>query len=229
MAVSYIVLTLHNTANRDMTLDEEEELTNELLQIFAFWCYSFYTEKIKVLNQEQVEWVDERRDLEGDVGFEEIISTSVTLRLYTSYKGGYSDAEIGTAAAELLETNGEALVKVLQGRDEFPFFFSLDEIRSVPVDANTLVVITELEPVAAPKSEIQESQTSDQPANGSRGSGKCMVNVNNYYASFHMTHGKSVSSFWWYRRWSSTFLYRWDWAFLLPCSKAASSKVRTDS
>jgi hypothetical protein len=181
-AKAYVELILHNTANREMTIDEEDMLINELMKIFEFWCCSFSTEIIEVLNQEQVQWIsdDQRRELQGDVGFEEIISTSATLLLYTSYQGEYSDDQIAKAAAELLEANGEELVKELQGQDEFPFFFSLDQIRSSPA----IFPIEPSAPVASPKSEALESQTPEEPANqNGAGAGTCVFNVNTYYVN----------------------------------------------
>ena len=170
----YIVLTLRNTADRNMTADEEDELIRELTKLFSYYRYfqgkyEWSADKIEVWYQEQIDWQEdmERRKMQESVGSDVMTSTEVTLIISTWYQGGFSESEIAEAIAELIDTKEEDLIVELQGQDEFPFFYSLDRIQSRTVDKVTL------SPVAAPKpAEAMETEMAPQPTGPSSGAGK---------------------------------------------------------
>lgn len=163
----YIVLTLRNTADRNMTDLEEQKLIDELQELFSYFSYyqgkwGWSAKNIEVWYQEQSK---QRRILQENIAFEGIATSTITLILDTVWQGGFSASEMGGAVAELIEMNQEMLIPSLQGQDEFPFFFSVDQIQSKSIEQITMP------PVAAPipASTIDNQPTLTPESGGSNG------------------------------------------------------------
>jgi hypothetical protein len=131
-----------------MTEDEESEFVSELQKLFSYWryfrgMYEWSCERMEVWYQQSVEWVEERV-LADTIDFETLSSTAVTLVLDTWYQGSFTEEEMGQAVSELITLNQQELVSSLQGQEEYPFFFSVDEL-----EARSLEEVT-YSPVAVP-------------------------------------------------------------------------------
>lgn len=163
----YIVLTLQNTADRNMTDMEEQKLIDELQDLFSYFSYyqgkwGWSAEKIEVWYQQQSK---QRRIMQENIAFEGIATSTITLILDTVWQGGFTASEIGGAIAELIEMNQDQLISALQGQNEFPFFFSVDQIQSKSIEQITMP------PVAAPAPEtpLVDQSTSISTDGGSTG------------------------------------------------------------
>ena len=190
-----LVLTLRNTANRNLTAAEENEFKyvkvcnglffqryprlipnfgllsrDELLAFFFLHAWDdVKVEKVEVWYQQQVQWLEEVFERERRI--QELAATAVSLILTVSHYGSHSDSEIGDKFVELLEEAEVQVVNLMRGREEFPFFFQVDAMHSRVIDAVTYA------PVAAPGLEGKDAvaeiitQKSEERKGGNMGGG----------------------------------------------------------
>lgn len=141
-----VVLSLRNTANRNMTEQEEDDFVYELLEFYFIHAYDFLRVKFaQVWYQQKIDWVDDTRKLRGLQGLssQELVTNAVTVILQVTYFGAYPEEDISAAVTFIIKENEEDLVISLRGKGT-TYFMQLDAIQVKTIEQATYA------PIASP-------------------------------------------------------------------------------
>ena len=160
-----LMITLRNTLNRNMTVEEELDFDRKLLTFLSegltLESDGVSVDKMDVWYQQQVDWDGRRR-------VQEQFTTSSAITLILQVSHYYTlDKEAGSKIVEFVEKAEVAIINLFRGDEGSMIFYMIDALKATVVDEVTLA------PTPMPLLPVQ--QKAAVSANGMSGGGMCML------------------------------------------------------